>query len=105
MEGAVTWTGTQDLGGVLLFDPSEEGQDRDGYSWDVKRRGGKTKQLWPVKERREGRSGGGERGEEGSQMEGRVRAGVQIGKPLRVGRFQPWEDAKGLRTWISVSLE
>lgn len=38
-------------------------------------------------------------------MGGRVRAGVQIGKPLRAGRFQPWGEAKGLETWMSVSLE
>lgn len=47
------------------LDPSEEGQDWDGYSWVVKRRGGKTKQLWPVKERREGKTGEGrDRGRE-----------------------------------------
>lgn len=93
----MTWTGTQDLGGVLLFDPSEEGQDQDGYSWDVKRRGGKMKQLWPVKERREGRRE--QRRDRGREVEWRQgqgwstdREAMEGGKVPALGRSQRFED-------------
>lgn len=46
-EGAVTWTGNQDLREFLMLDP-HEGQEWGGDCAQVtviKRRGGKTKQL------------------------------------------------------------
>ena len=76
--------------------PSRYWPGNDKLQWEVS-----GADSMPALLREEREEGERDRG----QMGGRVRTGVQIGKPLRVGRFQPWGKAKGLETWISVSLE